>query len=99
MSTDTVDGPDPAALVQPWTSRPTGPGPLLRIAMLTNLFHPVATGSATQILGSSRELASFGHHVVVVMAQVDPSTPDYEVMGGFKISRLPRYACPGCRLR
>ena len=57
--------------------------------MLTNLFHPVATGSATQILGSSRELASFGHHIVVITAQVDPSTPDSEVMGGFKLSRLP----------
>ncbi len=94
-STDTLDAPDPAALMQPGTNRPTRAGQPHRIALLTNLVHRITTGSATHILGFSRELASLGHHVVVIMAQVDPSIPDYEVLDGFEIygvhvPRLPR---------
>ena len=62
--------------------------------MLTNLFHPVDTGSAIQIRGLSRELASLGHQVVVITAQVDPLTPDYEVMDGFEIYRVPALRLP-----
>ena len=68
--------------------------PPLGIAMLTNLFHPVASGSATQIHGLSRELSALGHRVVVITAQVDPLTPGYEVMDGFEIYRIPALRLP-----
>lgn len=65
-----------------------------RIAMLTNLFYPVATGSATQVHGLSRELAARGHGIVVITAHIDPMTPKYEVMDGFEIYRIPALRLP-----
>lgn len=66
----------------------------MRIAMLTNLFHPVATGSATQSRGLARTLAALGHHVIVITPRVDPDTPEHEVLDGIEIYRIPAVRLP-----
>lgn len=62
--------------------------------MLANLFHPVVSGSSTQVAGLSRALAQRGHHVVVITAHVDNRTPAYEVMDGYEVYRVPALHLP-----
>lgn len=66
----------------------------LRIAMMTNLFHPVATGSSTQVQGLAKALAALGHHVIVITAHVDSATPAHERMDGFEVLRIPALHLP-----
>ncbi len=66
----------------------------MRIAMLTNLFYPVATGSSTQVRGLSKALAAAGHHVIVITAHVDRSSPARESMDGFEVFRIPALRLP-----
>lgn len=66
----------------------------LRIAMLTNLFFPVATGSSTQVRGLSRALVDRGHRVVVITPHLAPTTPEHEVMDGFEVYRIPAIHLP-----
>ncbi len=68
--------------------------PPLGIAMLSNLFHPIASGSATQTLGLSRALVTLGHRVVVITAHVDPSSPEHEIIDGVDVYRLPSIHLP-----
>lgn len=65
-----------------------------RVAMLANLFHPVVSGSSTQVAGLSRALANRGHHVVVITAHVDNSTPPHEVIDGYEVYRVPALHLP-----
>lgn len=67
----------------------------VRIAMLTNLYPPLGTGSAVQSSGLARELARQGHEVVVFTARVVPDTPLHEVTAdGVHIHRLPCLTLP-----
>jgi len=66
----------------------------LRIAMMTNLFHPVATGSSTQVRGLAKALAALGHQVIVITAHVDSATPTHERMDGFEVFRIPALHLP-----
>lgn len=66
----------------------------LRVAMFTNLFYPVVSGSATHTRGLARSLSEQGHHVIVITPHVDPSTPKYEVMEGFEVHRIPAIRLP-----
>lgn len=62
--------------------------------MMSNLFHPIATGSSTQVRGLARALAKLGHHVIVITAHVDPDTATFEEMDGFKVYRVPALHLP-----
>jgi glycosyltransferase involved in cell wall biosynthesis len=62
--------------------------------MLTNLFHPVATGSSTQVRGLSKALAAAGHHVIVITAHVDKQTAPFEHLDGFDVYRVPALHLP-----
>lgn len=66
----------------------------LRIAMLTNLFYPVVSGSATHSRGLARALTELGHHVIVITAHVDKTTPRHEVIDGFEVYRIPAIRLP-----
>ena len=77
----TLTSPDPAR------NAPSSP---MAIAMLTNLYPPLGTGSSTQSAQLARELALRGHKVVVFTAAVVPGTPDHETTPeGVEIFRLP----------
>lgn len=65
-----------------------------RVCMLTNLFRPVVSGSATHSEALARELARRGHRPFVITARVDPSTPEFEVLDGVPIYRLPCVRVP-----
>jgi 1,2-diacylglycerol 3-alpha-glucosyltransferase len=63
--------------------------PLPTVAMLTNLFPPLTTGSSTQCYQLARELATRGHRVVVFTAAVVPGVPACEVTPeGVEVFRL-----------
>lgn len=62
--------------------------------MLTNLFPPVVSGSATQSFGLSRELVKVGLKVVVITTRLDPDTPEHEVVDGVDIYRIPALRLP-----
>jgi glycosyltransferase involved in cell wall biosynthesis len=64
------------------------------IAMLTNLFHPVATGSATQTQGLARTLSELGHNIVIITPHLDPKSPKHEVIDGFEVYRIPTLRLP-----
>jgi 1,2-diacylglycerol 3-alpha-glucosyltransferase len=66
----------------------------MNICMLSNLFHPVMSGSATQTQSLSRELVKRGHNVVVITAKVDKQSPEYECIEGVHIYRLPAIRLP-----
>ena len=66
----------------------------MNICMLSNLFHPVMSGSATQTQSLSRELVKRGHTVVVITARVDKQSPEYECVEGVHIYRLPAIRLP-----
>ncbi len=59
------------------------------IAYFSNLFPPVATGSATQSFGLAREMAAQGHRVIVITPHLDKKTPKVEEINGFKVYRIP----------
>ena len=65
-----------------------------RIAMLTNLFHPVATGSATQTQGLAKALSELGHHIVIITPHLDPRSSKHEVIDGFEVYRIPTLRLP-----
>lgn len=64
------------------------------VCMLTNLFSPIASGSANQTLGLSRALAAAGKEVVVVTAHVDPASAEHETIDGVHVYRLPAVRLP-----
>jgi glycosyltransferase involved in cell wall biosynthesis len=66
----------------------------MNIAMLSNLFAPVVSGSSTQSAGLSRELARLGIKPFVVTARVEKSTPAYEQIDGVPIYRIPALRLP-----
>ncbi len=68
--------------------------PPLRIAMFTNLFHPVVSGSATQTIGLARALVSLGHKVIVICARIDRDSPKNEVIDGVEVYRIPAIHLP-----
>lgn len=62
--------------------------------MLTNLFFPVPSGSATQVRGLAAQLSQSGHRVIVITAHVDPNAPAHEHMEGFEVFRIPAVKLP-----
>lgn len=72
--------------------------PPVRVCMLANLYHPVVSGSATQVKGMSRALVALGHHVVVITAHVSPDTPEHETIDGVEIYRVPAIRLPKMKI-
>ena len=68
--------------------------PAARICMLSNLFTPIVSGSATQTLGLARALVQAGHEVVVVTARADYSSLEHEVIDNVHVYRLPAICLP-----
>ncbi len=67
----------------------------LRVAILTNLYPPLSTGSAVQSSGLARELAQRGHKVVVFTARITADAPEHEVTpDGVEVYRLPCLRLP-----
>jgi len=66
----------------------------LSICMLSNLFHPVVSGSSTQSRILSGQLVEAGHKPFVITARVDRSTPEKDDFGGVPVYRLPCIRVP-----
>lgn len=67
----------------------------MRVAMFTNLYPPLGTGSAVQSSALARELVRNGHAVVVFTAHLDDSLPEYErTADGVEVFRLPCLRLP-----
>lgn len=67
----------------------------MRIAMFTNLYPPVGTGSAVQSSALARELVRKGHDVVVFTARLDDALPEHErTPDGVEVYRLPCLRLP-----
>jgi len=66
----------------------------MNVAMLSNLFAPVVSGSSTQSAALSRELAQLGHKPFVVTARVEKKSPAYEEIDGVPIYRIPAVRLP-----
>lgn len=64
------------------------------ICVLSNLYAPVVSGSATQCEGLARELTRRGHDVIVITAKLDPASADREVVEGVHVYRLPALRLP-----
>jgi len=62
--------------------------------MLTNLFRPVVSGSATQSEALAKQLVKRGNRVVVITAHVERSAPSYEETDGVHVYRLPAIKMP-----
>ena len=66
----------------------------ISVAMFTNLFAPVVSGSATQSMGLAATLAARGHKVVVITAHVDRQSAVHERIDGYDIYRIPALRLP-----
>jgi glycosyltransferase involved in cell wall biosynthesis len=66
----------------------------LSVAMFSNLFQPVVSGSSTHTRILSRHLRKLGHRPFVITAHVDPDTPAEETLDGVPIYRLPAIRVP-----
>jgi glycosyltransferase involved in cell wall biosynthesis len=66
----------------------------MNIAVLSNLFSPVVSGSSTQSAALSRELSRLGHKPFVVTARVEKRSPAYEEIDGVPIYRIPAVRLP-----
>ena len=66
----------------------------MNIAMFSNLFAPVVSGSSTQSAALSRELVRLGHKPLVVTARLDKTSPSYEEVQGVPVYRLPAVRLP-----
>lgn len=64
------------------------------ICMFSNLFPPVVSGSSTQSALLARELARCGYEVTVITAQVSKTMPEYELVEGVHIYRVPALRLP-----
>ncbi|MCF8077808.1 MAG: glycosyltransferase family 4 protein [Desulfobacterales bacterium] len=65
-----------------------------RICMFTNLYPPVVSGSSTQSSFLARELARLGKEVIVITARIHPESPEYEIVEGVHVYRLPCIRLP-----
>jgi 1,2-diacylglycerol 3-alpha-glucosyltransferase len=79
--------------VPPAPGRTDGEAPI-SVAMMTNLFAPVASGSATQSMGLASALAARGHRVVVIAAQVNRNSATHERIDGYDVYRVPALRLP-----
>lgn len=70
------------------------PNKKVRVAMFSNLYPPLATGSAIQSSGLAKRLASLGYEPIVITAQIMRDSPSYEESEGVKIYRLPCFKLP-----
>lgn len=66
----------------------------MRVALLSNLFPPVVSGSSTQSHGLARALAAAGHEVLVLTSRIDGAWPEDERVDGFRVLRLPALRLP-----
>jgi glycosyltransferase involved in cell wall biosynthesis len=64
------------------------------ILMLSNLYPPVVSGSSTQTSSLAREFSKRGHKMVIITAQVDDMSPNFEETDGVIIYRLPALRLP-----
>ena len=62
--------------------------PKMRVAMLSNIYKPISTGSTNQIFGLSREISKIGHEVHILTSLIDPSLESREIEDGVVINRL-----------
>jgi glycosyltransferase involved in cell wall biosynthesis len=68
------------------------------VCMLSNLYPPVPTGSATQSAALAEALAARGHEVVAITARTRDTDARYERRGGVHVYRLPCLRMPPNRL-
>ena len=66
----------------------------MRIALFSNLFPPVVSGSSTQVEGLARALVADGHEVLVVTSRIDSAWPTFEQRDGYAVLRLPAWHLP-----
>ena len=66
----------------------------LRICMVSNLYPPIPTGSATQCAGLAKALADHDCQVIVITTKSDRSSPAYETTNGVHVYRLPAIRLP-----
>ena len=64
------------------------------ICVFSNFFPPVVSGSSVQVAGLCRELSQQGWEVIVISANVVDGSPDYEVIDGVHIYRMPTLRLP-----
>jgi glycosyltransferase involved in cell wall biosynthesis len=68
-------------------------GKPLNIAIFSNLYPPIPSGSSSFTWELSRRLASLNHKVTVITSQVE-NTAEYEQLDGVDIHRLPAIKLP-----
>ena len=59
------------------------------VAILSNLFAPLVTGSSVQAYNLGRKLAQKGVRVTVFTARVEKDLPEHEMLDGMEVFRLP----------
>lgn len=64
------------------------------IAVLSNLYSPLVTGSSVHASTLAAKLVERGVSVTVFTAHVDKSAPEYEVLNGVEVHRLPCLKLP-----
>jgi len=64
------------------------------IAVLSNLYSPLVTGSSVHASTLAARLVECGISVTVFTAHVDKSVPEYEVLNGVEVFRLPCLKLP-----
>jgi 1,2-diacylglycerol 3-alpha-glucosyltransferase len=67
---------------------------MVSIAMFSNLFPPVASGSSIQCDGLAAELVRQGHRVCVLTARHRAQEPEVETVAGVEIHRMPALKLP-----
>jgi Glycosyltransferase len=60
----------------------------MRICLVNALFYPFCGGIEKHMFGLSRELVKQGHDVTIITAKMTDS-PEYEVINGVKVHRIP----------
>jgi len=66
----------------------------ISVCMLSNLYPPVVSGSSTQLVSLSRELAQRSCQTVVITAKVAEDSEEYEEVDGVCVYRLPAIRLP-----
>jgi len=69
----------------------------MNIALVTNLFPPIQTGTAHWVKELAYHLTRVGHHVVVVTCRLAHEVHS-EIVDGYKVFRLPSYRLPVTKL-
>jgi glycosyltransferase involved in cell wall biosynthesis len=65
----------------------------MRIALTTNLFSPIQTGTAHYTRELAQNLVQAGHHVIVITCNLD-ATFHEEILDGYRVFKLPSFHLP-----